>query len=224
MYVSWLGGSLADILVGHKAEITALAITSEGMRAVSTSLDDTMKMWDLRTAKVTKTISNVGKNVLQVRNDASIEIRANYVDSRILYLHFYVYKVLIGLENQLAITSETFCIRVWDLQTLQCTYEISDFSDYARIAISQDSKVLVCYLAGVNVLRFVFRTQNNAMQVCTTSEEGVMINSCHCLLGGCTSNYARVNVPNIKHADSLNCFVLTDNFTADRTTWSAIMP
>lgn len=62
------GGAIADILVGHKAEITALGITSEGMRAISASLDNTMKMWDLRTGKVTKTINGVGKDVLQVRS------------------------------------------------------------------------------------------------------------------------------------------------------------
>lgn len=64
--VIYVGGALADILVGHKDEITAVAITSEGMRAVSTSKDNSMKMWDLRTGKVTKTINGVGKNVLQV--------------------------------------------------------------------------------------------------------------------------------------------------------------
>ena len=61
-----LGGAIADILVGHKSEITAIGITSEGMRAISASLDNTIKMWDLRTGKVTKTINGVGKNVLQV--------------------------------------------------------------------------------------------------------------------------------------------------------------
>ena len=64
--VIFVGGALADVLVGHKGEITAIAFTSEGMRAVSASQDNTIKMWDLRSAKVTKTISGVGKDVLQV--------------------------------------------------------------------------------------------------------------------------------------------------------------
>lgn len=52
--------------MGHKAEIKAIGITSEGMRAVSASLDNTIKMWDLRSGKVTKTINGVGEDVLQV--------------------------------------------------------------------------------------------------------------------------------------------------------------
>lgn len=61
---------------------------------------------------------------------------------------------MVALENKIAITSESSCIRVWDLTAEKCKFTISDFDDYSKIAVSQDSKTLVCYMAGVNTLRY----------------------------------------------------------------------
>ena len=53
------GGILFDLLSGHTDEITALTLTSDGMRALTSSLDDTIKLWDLRTGRVVKTLQGM---------------------------------------------------------------------------------------------------------------------------------------------------------------------
>nr|KAG5686694.1 hypothetical protein BaRGS_013593 [Batillaria attramentaria] len=53
------GGVLFDLLSGHTDEITAVSLTSDGMRALTSSLDDTIKLWDLRTGRVVKTLEGV---------------------------------------------------------------------------------------------------------------------------------------------------------------------
>ena len=58
-----------------------------------------------------------------------------------------------ALDNKLIVTSEMASVRVWDLETQQNLYTFADFDDYAKIAISQNSKTLVCYVVGVNTMR-----------------------------------------------------------------------
>lgn len=60
---------------------------------------------------------------------------------------------MLALDNKVIVTSETTCVRVWDLQSGECKFTVSDFDDYAKIAISQNTKILVCYLVGVNAMR-----------------------------------------------------------------------
>lgn len=45
--LSMAGGALARILDGHTREVKSLAITEDGKRAISASLDCTLKVWDL---------------------------------------------------------------------------------------------------------------------------------------------------------------------------------
>ena len=61
------GGILFDLLSGHTDDITAVTLTSDGMRAVTSSLDDTIKLWDLRSGRVVKTLEGVGSKVTAIR-------------------------------------------------------------------------------------------------------------------------------------------------------------
>lgn len=51
------------------------------------------------------------------------------------------------------VTSENTCVRVWNLETQSLVHRFADFDDFAKIAISADTKVLICYLVGVNIMR-----------------------------------------------------------------------
>ena len=43
-------------LEGHSADVTGVAVTPDGKRAVSGSLDHTLKVWDLETGRVLRTL------------------------------------------------------------------------------------------------------------------------------------------------------------------------
>ena len=58
------GGVLYDLLAGHTEVITAVTASRVTIGVAATaSKDGTVKMWDLKKRKVTKTIEGVGKEV-----------------------------------------------------------------------------------------------------------------------------------------------------------------
>jgi WD40 repeat protein len=50
------GGPLQRILEGHRGEVWALALTPDGRRAVSASLDKTLRVWDLEQGEALRTL------------------------------------------------------------------------------------------------------------------------------------------------------------------------
>ncbi|GFO41708.1 NACHT domain- and WD repeat-containing protein 1-like isoform x3 [Plakobranchus ocellatus] len=120
------GGILFDLLSGHSAPITAVALTSDGQRALTTSRDGTLKLWDVRSGKVVKSIDGVGKNTITVKA---------------------------AKNNTLAVTVELPCIRLWSLKTGVCVHTIDDYPDPASICVAAEGQLLVAVFDGSNMLR-----------------------------------------------------------------------
>lgn len=120
------GAALADVLQGHQDELTAMALSEDGMRAVTASRDDTMKTWDLRSGKVLATLAGVGRDVLEL---------------------------VMTCGDRLAVTSELRCLRFWDLTESRCTRTVSDFHDYATLSATKDGRTVAAYFVGRNFMR-----------------------------------------------------------------------
>ena len=124
------GGILFDLLSGHTQPITAVVMTSDGQRTLTSSRDNTMKLWELRTGRVTRTIPGVGADVFQIR---------------------------LGLDNTVAVTSETprcgNLLRVWCLKTGVCVKVIDEYDDPAAIATAADGTYLVAFFHGRLMMR-----------------------------------------------------------------------
>ncbi|XP_067654406.1 uncharacterized protein [Haliotis asinina] len=120
------GGILFDLLSGHTDPITALTLTSDGMRALTTSEDCTMKLWDIRTGKVVKTLEGMSSNVSTIKT---------------------------GMNNALVITTEGTVIKIWSLHTGACVHVLDEFIDPANITVASDSRVLVALFDGSNMFR-----------------------------------------------------------------------
>ncbi|PIK55655.1 hypothetical protein BSL78_07426 [Apostichopus japonicus] len=56
------GGILYDLLAGHADHINAVCVSSDGFLAATASKDNSVKLWDLMTRRVLKTISGTGQN------------------------------------------------------------------------------------------------------------------------------------------------------------------
>ncbi|XP_071100167.1 uncharacterized protein [Haliotis cracherodii] len=120
------GGILFDLLSGHTDPITALALTSDGMRALTTSEDCTMKLWDIRTGRVAKTLEGMSPNVSTIKT---------------------------GMNNALAITTEGTVIKIWSLNSGICVHVLDEFVDPANITVASDGRVLVALFDGSNMFR-----------------------------------------------------------------------
>ncbi|XP_033099219.1 uncharacterized protein LOC117102881 isoform X2 [Anneissia japonica] len=121
------GGVLYDLLAGHTDFITALTTTTDGLDAVTASRDGTLKLWDLRSRKVSKTIENVGKQV----------------DS----LH-------VCMNNLFVVTTEAMLIRIWNIHQGICIKVIDEFIDPAIITSAGiEQQYLVAFFNGSNVMR-----------------------------------------------------------------------
>ena len=115
------GGILFDMLSGHTGEITALATCDSGQRAVTTSKDNTMKIWELRTGKVVRTIPDVGEHVTDIR---------------------------LGMNNSLVCTSEVGNLRVWKVSSGECLKTFDQWVDPPITTIASDGQMLVAFFDG----------------------------------------------------------------------------
>ncbi|KAK2141642.1 hypothetical protein LSH36_1062g00016 [Paralvinella palmiformis] len=119
-------GVLFDQLSGHTEPITAVCMSMDGQKCLTSSKDDTLKTWELRSGRVIKTIHGVGADVRQ------IGIGGNYA---------------------IAITSETAKVRLWSLRSGECLKVIDEYEDPATIVMAADGMLLVAFYQGINVMR-----------------------------------------------------------------------
>ncbi|GFR71930.1 NACHT domain- and WD repeat-containing protein 1 [Elysia marginata] len=120
------GGILFDLLSGHSAPITAVGLTTDGQRALTTSCDGTLKLWDVRSGKVVKSIDGVGMDVSVVRA---------------------------AKLNTVAVTVEMSRIRLWHLKTGVCVHTVDQYPDPASICVAGEGQLLTAVFDGSNMLR-----------------------------------------------------------------------
>ncbi|CAL1528321.1 unnamed protein product [Lymnaea stagnalis] len=120
------GGILFDLLSGHTEPITAMTLTTDGQYALTTSRDRTLKLWNVRSGKVIKSIEGMSPNVSSLRT---------------------------AKANSLAITVECSVIKIWSLETDTCLCIIDKNIDPPSIAIASDGNILVAVFDGSILLR-----------------------------------------------------------------------
>jgi WD40 repeat protein len=74
------GTALVRILVGHSAEVDAVAMSPDGRRAVSASRDKTLKVWDLESGREMRTLAGHSNSVsgVAVSADGRLAVSASY--------------------------------------------------------------------------------------------------------------------------------------------------
>ncbi|KAK6191904.1 hypothetical protein SNE40_003480 [Patella caerulea] len=120
------GGILFDLLSGHTEPITAVTLTNDGFKAVTASADKTIKLWDLRSEKVVKTIEGVGSRVNRIR---------------------------LAMNNTYIITNEENVIKIWSMSTGACLFTIAEYVDPAVTITAGDGALLVACFCGSNMIR-----------------------------------------------------------------------
>ncbi|XP_019639552.1 PREDICTED: uncharacterized protein LOC109481422 isoform X1 [Branchiostoma belcheri] len=120
------GGVLFDLLEGHTDKLTAVAGTTDGFRAVTASMDESIKFWDLKTGKVVKTIDGVGSDVRSLT---------------------------LCMNNSFVVTTEISCIRVWSLNSGEVVLKIDQYVDPAILTTAAEGQLLVAFFDGSNEMR-----------------------------------------------------------------------
>ena len=128
------GGILFDLLYGHTEPITAVVSTADGQRAMTASRDNTLKLWELRSGRVTRTIQGVGANVFSIR---------------------------LGAGNSIVVTSEVDRIRVWSMKSGTLMRDIDQYDDPANITIATEANLMAAFFDGCRKLRVFNLNQEN---------------------------------------------------------------
>ncbi|XP_013386906.1 NACHT domain- and WD repeat-containing protein 1 isoform X2 [Lingula anatina] len=115
-------GSLTGLeLGGHHGAITAVTVTNSGKQAVSASLDNTLKLWDLQTGRVTKTIKGVGKEA---------------------------YHIKMAMQDRYAIVCETYSVQIWSLEKGHLVRVIEQLEDYVIPTTASNGTMLLLFVDG----------------------------------------------------------------------------
>ncbi|XP_052801292.1 uncharacterized protein LOC128232006 isoform X2 [Mya arenaria] len=143
------GGILYDLLSGHMKPITAVTTTTDAQRALTASEDNTLKVWDLKSGKVTSTLYDFGKNVTKLRT---------------------------AFNNKFVIAVEGSVIKIWSLASKECCSVIDQYLDPPVLSIASEGKLLVGFFDGAGALR-TWDLENEFRHVCETKIEGSRVYS-----------------------------------------------
>ncbi|XP_041042816.1 uncharacterized protein LOC121277430 [Carcharodon carcharias] len=127
------GGLLYDTLTGHTDKITAVTGIQKGLQAITAARDRTLKIWDLESGKVVRTVHGVGKNI----------------DS-----------ITICMENSLVAVTEDKSLQVWDICSGKQIFTASDSLDPPIVTSAMDGHLLLAFYDGSHSVK-VFDLSNS---------------------------------------------------------------
>jgi len=151
------GGALCFTLYGHTGKVRAVAITSDGQRALSASDDCTLKVWKLRDGTEERTCSGHidwirgiavtpdGQRAVSVSDDHTLRVWDITTGLEVRQIKIY-FDVLTSLaltpDGRFAITvSHNRTLKVWNLEqgTEECTFK-GHLGKVNSVAVSPDGR------------------------------------------------------------------------------------
>ncbi len=131
--------ALLRTLDGHKSWVESVSVTPDGRRAVSGSLDHTLRVWDLETGECKSTLEGQTHSFesVSVTPDALRAVSAGMLDGtlrvwdlkagtcvRTLDHTGWVYRVSMTPDGRRAVSAGPETLRVWSLETGACLREL----------------------------------------------------------------------------------------------------
>jgi len=110
-------GETVRVLEGHAGWVTAVAITPNGRRAISASVEGTLRLWDLERGQLVRVL----------------EGHADWVNA-----------VTVTLDGRRAISASCdHTLRMWDVESGTCLTAFTGESPMLRCAIAPDGRTII---------------------------------------------------------------------------------
>jgi WD40 repeat protein len=139
--------SCTEILNAHNSDVNCVAMVSNGMRAVSGSTDQTVRVWDLTSGECTATfkghtsdvrcvaVTPDGSIALTGSNDKTLrvwDLASGQCTATLIGHTDWVTCVAITPDGKHAISGSYMTLRVWDLDTGECTATLEGHSGWVK--------------------------------------------------------------------------------------------
>ncbi|MBN1167178.1 MAG: hypothetical protein JXA44_08640, partial [Methanospirillaceae archaeon] len=159
-YFAAPGGPLIQTLGGHTGSVNSVAISTDGLKAVSGSDDKTVRIWDLVTRVCTGVITDHtdsvksvalspdGKTVVSGSADNTIRVWDLITGECTAVLEGHtdsVNSVAFFPDGKTVVSgSNDYTVRVWDSVTKRCTAVLKGHTDSVKsVAVSSNDRIIV---------------------------------------------------------------------------------
>jgi WD40 repeat protein len=156
----WDLGGTRDLCFarGHTGNVTALAVTADGRRAVSASADKTLKVWDLTNGRELYTLAGHrevvtavavtadGQQAISTSMDTTLKVwdLSRGRELRTLYGETAIGPTSITPDGQLAVSATFYGLKVWDLAKGRELRRLSsDQGSVGGLVVSSDGQRVV---------------------------------------------------------------------------------
>jgi WD40 repeat protein len=154
-----VGISLFPPIVGHHSGVSAVAVSADGQRAVSASLDETLKVWDIGTGRELRTLtghegclygvclSSDGRIAVSAAQDRTLKVwdaENGHVTGTLEGHAFPVGAVALSPDGRYVISgSWDATLKMWDLETGQVTRTFEGHKKSVNgVAVSADWRIV----------------------------------------------------------------------------------
>lgn len=146
------------VLTGHSDNVAAIAFSADSKNLISGSRDKTIKVWDVNSKKLVRTLAIKSEGVTAIATNQQIVAAAD-IDDSVKIWNFKTGKLLltfnahslpveavaISPNGKLVVSgSDDRTIKIWDITTGKLLHTLTGHPDYiSNLAISPDGKTLV---------------------------------------------------------------------------------
>jgi WD40 repeat protein/predicted Ser/Thr protein kinase len=154
LFSSTTGQLLRSLTTNHSSWIQSVAISSDGRTLASGSHDNTIKLWDVQTAKEICTLnddsmirslafSSDGRTLASVTDDRTIKLWDVQTAKNICTRSYYGYAIAFSSDGQILTSGWQGGIKLWDVQTDREIYpRTCHAGSVYSFAISSDGRTL----------------------------------------------------------------------------------
>jgi WD40 repeat protein len=153
------GTPLLLTLLGHERDVTAVAITEDGRQALSGSLDQRVKLWDLDAGREICTLAGhtAGIYAIAWSEDGRCAVSGDYDGNLKVWdmatrreLHTLrgkagsIHSVALSADGRLAVAASGWTLEVWDLETGRKLRALAGHKgSVSEVALSRDGRLAV---------------------------------------------------------------------------------